>query len=213
MRTLSQILVDCNAYLDLDAAVPTGTELTTRTNYANQAVWDATAIAQFSEFQNVYEVNVSGNATISLPSGFREFQTAPRLFDSSLTWIEYPEIRPDERYEKEENDKYCYVLGNPASGYKAIFNNLTANCTLSVTYQRYPTGFATLTDICELSDPQYVVSQIESLVLQSRRDERFPTKDAEAQRKLKNMVGREMKTPGGGTNTIKRTGIANYILE
>jgi hypothetical protein len=213
MRTLNQILIDCNAYLDLDASVPTGSELSTRTNYANQAVWEASAIAQFSEFQNVYEVNVSGNATISLPSGFREFMTAPRLLDSSMAWIEYPEIRPDERYGKEETDKYCYVLGNPSSGYKAIFNNLTANCSLSITYQRYPSGFATLTDICELSDPQYVVNKIESLVLQSRRDERFPTKDAEAERRLRNMIGRESKTPSGGTNTVKRIGIANYVLD
>ena len=148
MRTLNQILIDCNAYLDLDASIPTGTELTTRTNYANQAVWEASAIAQFSEFQNVYEVNVSGNATISLPTGFREFQTAPRLMDSSLDWVIYEEIKPDDRYGKVSTDKYCYVLGNPATGYNAIFNNLTANCTLSITYQRYPSGFATLTNIC-----------------------------------------------------------------
>jgi hypothetical protein len=213
MRTLNQILIDCNAYLDLDASVPTGTELTTRTNYANQAVWEASAIAQFSEFQNVYEVNVSGNATIPLPTGFREFQTAPRLMDSSLDWVIYEEIKADDRYGKVSTDKYCYILGNPATGYNAIFNNLTANCTLSITYQRYPSGFATLTNICELSDPTYVVSKIESLVLQSRRDERFPTKDAEAERKLRNMVGRESKTPGGGTNQVKRVGTANYVLE
>lgn len=212
MRTLSQILLDANAYLDLDASEPTGSELTTRTNYANQAIWEASDIAQFPEFQNTYEV-MSTSATLSLPSGFREFMTAPRLLDSSLTWIEYPEIRPDERYGKESTDKYCYVLGNPASGYTAVFNNLTANCTLSLTYQRYPSGFATLTDVCELSDPQYVVARIESLVLQSRRDERFPFKDAEAERRLHNMVGRKSKPPTGGSNIIRRTGVANYVLE
>jgi len=84
-------------------------------------------------------------------------------------------------------DKYCYVLGNPSSGYTAVFNNLvSANCTLSITYQRYPSGFATLTDVCELPDPEYVVCKIESLVLQSRRDERFPLKEAETERKLRN---------------------------
>jgi len=138
MRTLQTILQDANAYLDLDASVPTGTELTTRINYANQAIWEASAIAQFSEFQNVYEVNVSSGATITLPSNFKEFMTAPRLLDSTLTWIDYAEIRPDERYSKTTTDKYCYVLGNPASGYYAIFNNLASNCTLSITYQRYP---------------------------------------------------------------------------
>jgi len=212
VRTLSQILTDCNAYLDLDASEPTGSELTTRTNYANQAIWEATAIAQFREFQKTYEVRAT-SATLSLPSGFREFMTAPRLLDSSLIWIDYPEIRPDERYGKTSTDKYCYVLGNPSEGYKAVFNNLDTNCTLSLTYQRYPSGFATLTDVCELSDPQYVVNKIESLVLQSRRDERFPTKDAEAERRLRNMVGRGSKPPTGGTNIIRRTGVANYVLE
>jgi len=213
MRTLSQILTDCNAYLDLDASEPTGTELTTRTNYANQAIWEASAIAQFSAFKNVYEVNVSSGATIPLPTVFREFQTAPRLLNSSLVWEAYEEIEPGDRYGKVSTDKYCYVLGNPSEGYNAIFNNLTANCTLSVTYQRYPSGFATLTDVCELTDPQYVVNKIESLVLQSRRDERFPIKDAESERRLKNMVGRESKPPTGGTNITKRTGSANYVLE
>ena len=177
MRTLQTILTDANAYLDLDAAVPTGSELVTRTNYANQAVWEASDIAQFPEFQKSYEVRAT-SATISLPSGFREFMTAPRLLDSSLTWLDYPEIRPDERYGKSTTDKYCYILGNPSEGYVAVFNNADTNCTLSITYQRYPSGFATLTDVCELSDPQYVVSRIESLVLQSRRDEGFPYKDA-----------------------------------
>jgi hypothetical protein len=139
--------------------------------------------------------------------------TAPRLLNSSLAWIDYPEIRPDERYGKESTDKYCYVLGNPSEGYTAVFNNLESTATLSITYQRYPSGFATLTDICELSDPQYVVNKIESLVLQSRRDERFPVKDAETERRLLNMVGRESKPPTGGTNIIRRIGVSNYVLE
>jgi len=212
MKTLSQILTSANAYLDLDASEPTGTELTTRTNYANQAVMEAGDIAQFPEFQKTYEVRAT-SATLSLPSGFREFMTAPRLLNSSMVWEEYPEIRPDERYAKESTDKYCYVLGNPNEGYTAVFNNISSTATLSLTYQRYPSGFATLTDVCELSDPQYVVAKIESLVLQSRRDERFPLKDAEAERRLRNMVGRKSKPPTGGTNIIKRIGISNYVLE
>lgn len=212
MRTLEDLLVDANAYLDLDAAVPTGTELTTRTNYANQAIWEASAVAQFKEFQNIHIVNVSTCATIPLPTGFREFMTAPRLL-TDTGWEAYEQIQIEEIYSKNSDDKYCYVLGNPADGYNAIFNGLTANCTISIPYQRFPSGFATLTSICELPDPQYVVAKIESLVLQSRRDERFPTKDAEAERRLRNMVGRESKKPGGGTNQIRRTGASNYVLE
>lgn len=212
-RNLNQILIDCNAYLDLDATLPTGTELTTRSNYANQAVLDASAIGQFREFQGVFTVNVSSSATITLPTGFREFMTAPRLLNTEGGWDAYEEIDPMEVYSKVSTDKYCYLLGNPATGYNAIFNSLTANCTLSITYQRFPSGLLTLTDICELTDPQYVVTKVESLVLQSRRDERFPTKEAEAERKLRNMLGRESKTVGGGTNQVKRTGAANYVLD
>jgi hypothetical protein len=50
-------------------------------------------------------------------------------------------------------------------------------------------------------------------VLQSRRDERFPVKDAEAERRLKNMVGRSSKSVTGGTNTTRRIGVANYIID
>lgn len=212
MRSLQNILIDCNAYLDLDASVPTGSELSTRTNYANQAVWDASAIGQFKEFKSIYTIGVTSSASIPLPSGFREFMTAPRLLVGT-GWDPYEQIAPEDLYSKETSDKYCYVLGNPSEGYTAVFNNLTANSTLSMTYQRYPSGFATLSSVCELSDPQYVVSKIESLVLQSRRDERFPIKDAEAERKLKNMLGRESKTLGGGTNQVKRIGASNYVLE
>jgi len=212
MKTLQTILVEANAYLDLEAAEPSGTELTTRSSYANQAVWEATAVAQFREFQNVYTVNVSSSASISLPSNFREFMVAPQLLDSSGKWVPYEQIDPMEIYNKQSSDKYCYVLGNPASGYTAIFNNLTANSTLSIVYQRYPSGLATLTDVCELSDPQYVVEKVKSYVLQSRRDERFPQVDAMAEQKLKNMVGRSQKLPQGGSNQVRRTGAASYIL-
>lgn len=213
MKNLLTILIEANAYLDLDAAQPAGTELSTRTSYANQAIWEASAVAQFREFQNIYVVNVSSAATISLPSDFREFMTAPRLLDSNGTWVAYEQIDPLDVYGKQSSDKYCYVLGNPSSGYNAIFNNLTANCTLSIVYQRYPSGLATLTDVCELPDPQYVVEKIKSYVLQSRRDERFPQVQAMSEQKLKNMVGRSQKLPQGGNNQVRRTGSANYILE
>ena len=64
---------------------------------------------------------------------------------------------------------------------------------------------ATLTDRCELSDPGYVVNKAESYVLQARGDDRFPYVDAKAEMKLKNMIGRDMKTPGGQYRTVKQT--------
>jgi hypothetical protein len=78
MRTLSQILVDANAFLDLDAAVPTSSELTSRVNYANQAVWDAAGVGQLKEFHTIHEVNPGSSSRVSLPNNFREFMASPK---------------------------------------------------------------------------------------------------------------------------------------
>ena len=196
MKTLSDILVDVNAYVDLNAALPTGDELITRINYANQAIWDAAAISQLSEFDRIYNTTSTASATIPLPSGFHEFKVSP-MVGSNGNWIEYPEISPEDRYSKETGDKYCYVLGNPREGYFAIFNGLDSGQTVSFTYQAFPSGFATLTDICELDDPTYVSTKTESYVLQSRGSDKFPYVDAVSERKLKNLIGRGMKSAGG----------------
>lgn len=211
MRTLQSILIDANAYLDLEATAPTSTELVTRANYANQAIWDASAVAQFSELHQIYEVLVSDNASVSLQSNFREFVVAPKQ-NVGGGWVDFPEIKPQDRFNKVSTDRYCYVVGNPAIGYTAVFNGLTANATLSMDFQRYPSGLLTLTDVCELSDPTYVTSKIEAYVLESRNNDRFPIVKAEANGKLQNMVGREMKTPGGGINTTPRQGSAAYSI-
>lgn len=211
-RTLNDILIDANAYLDLEAAAPTSTELATRTNYANQAIWDASATAQLKEFQKIYTVDPGTLASISLPNNFRELMGPVHQQLPSGKYDPFEEIYPSERFAKESGDKYVYILGNPAEGYTAVFNNLTANCTLSFDYQRFPSGLLTLTDVCELSDPTYVTSKVEAYVLESRNNERFPTKNAEAGVKLQNMIGRGMKAPGGGSSTIRRQGASAYSI-
>ena len=202
MKTLSEILIDVNATLDLEAASPTGDELTTRANYANQAVWDATATAQLSELKLEYLVGISSNLTVALPSNFRELQENPQLWSGGV-WNEYPAVEAEEKYEKSSGDYYSYILGNPASGYNLILNSSLTNSTLSVIYQRYPSGLLTLTDTCELSDPQVVSRKIESYVLYSRADERFPLAEQKAEKQLLNMIGREMKTSSGQGKSTK----------
>ena len=196
MRTLLQILIDVNSTLDLEAEAPTGDELTTRSNYANQAVWDASATGQLSEFKLEYLVGISSNVTVSLPSNFRELQEDPQLWDGTA-WTVFPTKEVEEKYDEDSQNYFSYVLGNPASGFNLILNNPIANATLSIIYQRFPSGLLTLTDVCELSDPQVVARKIESYVLYSRNDERFPLAEQKAEQQLANMMGREMKTSTG----------------
>lgn len=197
MKTLSDILVEANATLDLDATAPSGTELTTRTNYADQAVWDAAAMGQLNEFKSEFLSTTSTLATIPLPSGFRELMDDPRIATSS-GWESWEAIEVEQKYTKGSQDRYCYILGNPSSGYSLIFNQIVASGSLSIIYQRFPSGLQTLTDTCELSDPQYVVRKIESYVLYSRSDDRFPIAEQRAGSALANMVGRGMKGTTGG---------------
>jgi hypothetical protein len=202
MKTLQNILYHVNSFVDLERSLPTGDELKTRVDYADRSVWEASAVAQLNEFTKVYEVNSGSNTDITLPIGFREFKTNPQQFNGS-TWDEFEEINPEDKYSRTSGSKYCYVLGNPSDGYIAHFNNITANATLSIVYQRYPSGFATYTDKCELSDPMYVVNKTESYVLQARGDDRFPYVDSQADLKLKNMIGRGSKTPGGQVRSAR----------
>ena len=197
MRTLSQILTDANAILDLEASEPTGTELITRANYADRAVHYAAAKVQLPEFKDEF-TSTATCVTVSLPSNFREPMENPRLLDSDGNWREYIMREAEERYVNHDNDYWAYIMGNPSSGYNLIFNSLLTGCTLSFIYQRYPSGLATLTDVCELSDSQYVVDKIESYVLYSRSDERFQIADTRAERALANMTGRGMKGSTGG---------------
>lgn len=206
-KTLSQILVDANSFLDLTAELPTGDELLTRVNYANQAVQDAAAVGQFKEFSALYAVNPSALASIALPANFRELETSPTQLQSDGSWYQFEAVNPSEISSKDTADRYCYVLGNALTGYSITFNNLTANASLSISYQRFPSGMATLADVCELSDPQYVVAKIESYVLQGRSDDRFPIVEADAQRRLQNMLGRESKLV---VNETRKKGNALY---
>jgi len=200
MTTLNEILLDSSSTLDLSASLPVGEELTLRQNYANQAVKDAASNGQFSEFTTEYTLYTTGSTNVPI-SGFRELELNPMVL-SSGGWTEYPEIDIKDKYTASGN--FCYVTGNPQSGYALQFSDtLTADMTLSVIYQRYPSGMPSLSSICELSEASYVTRKIESYVFYSRGDDKFPTAEARANTVLLNMVGREMKGAGGQSRDTK----------
>lgn len=211
MKTLQEILIESAAYLDLSASLPTTAEIAVRSSYANQSLWEAVSISQLPEFRQVYTSYLSG-ATLTLPSNFKEFMGKPHVSTGSA-WEPFDEINPQDQYAKGTSDKYCYVLGNAASGHYAVFNGFTAGATVSFPYFRNPTGMATLTSVCELSDPQYVVASINSYVLQSRGDERFPFVNSEKERKLQNIVGKSMRDTTGGKSSVPRSGLSSYTID
>lgn len=207
-RTLQQILIDANSYLDLDASLPIGDDLTVRTEYAKQAVREWADAYRWRELSTPYSV-LATSATISLPTGFKELEAIPQ--DSSGEY--YPEVRVADRLTQDDGDKFSFITGNEVTGYVMTLENLpNEDTTISLTYQRQASVMATLTDICEVPDDQFVVKKIISYVLQSRSDERFPTVESEAQRLLSNMIGRSMSQTSGGSNRMRRTGSAAYAI-
>ena len=203
MATLQDILYSVNSFLDLERELPTGTELLTRVNFADQVVKDAASLYRFKEFETLYYPSTSTLASLTLPTNFRELSNTPSEMSAGGTYKSFPQIRLSEVYENTNKDNdFCYLLGNDMEGHTLVFNGLTNNATLSLQYQRFPSGMATLSDICELPDPEYVKQKVISYVLQSRSDDRFPQIEADAQRRLQNMVGRQMIQPKGGVNRM-----------
>jgi hypothetical protein len=202
--TLNQILLDASAVLDLSSSLPTGDELTLRQNYANQALNDAAATGQFPEFRVEYNLYTTGGTQVPV-SGFRELEVFPQALATN-GWLEFEEINEIDKYDATGN--YFYITGNPQSGYVFNFSSgLEASMTLSIIYQRYPSGMPTLTSVCELSDPTYITRKIESYVLYSRGDDRFQIAEARANAVLQNMTGRKMKSPSG----LPKTAGAGFI--
>lgn len=210
MATLQQILLDASAVLDLSGSLPTGDELTLRQNYANQALNDAAATGQFPEFRVEYNLYTTGGTAIPL-AGFRELETNPRAL-SSTGWKTFEEVEIVNREDAvADKSDFCWLTGNPQSGYVMNFSaNLVANMSLSVIYQRYPSGMPSLSSICELSDPTYVTRKIESYVMYSRGDDRFQTAESRANNVLLNMTGRKMKS-SGGQGRVTSSGFSNPL--
>ena len=71
-RTLSNILIDANSYLDLEAAEPTGDDLTVRVAYAQSAVREWADAYRWKELSTPI-TSVATNTTLSLPANFKEF--------------------------------------------------------------------------------------------------------------------------------------------
>ena len=207
MATLSDLLIQANSYLDLAAELPTGDDLEVRINYAKQAVNEWGSTYKWRQLKSKTYYYATG-ATVSLASNFRELLSPPvDVNDQS-----YPEIPLEQSDYVNESDRYCYVQGNALEGHSLIMAALASGATLSVAWQRYPSSMATLSDVCELPDPEYVKWKIISYTLQSRSDERFPIVDAEANRVLQNMIGREMVRLPGGHNRTPKSGSSAWRI-
>lgn len=204
-RTLEQILKDQNTILERSYELPTSDELTYRTQVINQSVRKWGESAQWRQLKvTISPAVTAANATISLGSNFRELTQAPQVQTGTSTWREYPEEQPEAIYAKDESDYYCYVTGNPATGYYVKFNNLASGASLSISHLIYPSGMATLPDQCEVPDPEFVLFDSTATIL-GPSSPRFTELRSLANEALRNMINREGVVTPGGSNQVRRT--------
>jgi len=212
MATLNDILLDSSSYLDIDASLPTGTELATRVRFSKLAVNEWAQAYRWRQLKVDYSPSLASFASIGIP-GFRFLDGPPMEFLSSGLYQEYPEIAPADRFAKASDDQYSWMTGNDQTGWALHLNGINVNATLSnIPYYRGPSGMATLTDVCEVPDAQFVTDRIISYVLQSRNDERFPIVLANGNRLLRNMFSVEMVRLPGGINSTKKQGSSAYSI-
>lgn len=208
LKTLSQILVDVNSYIDLTAELPTGDDLDARQNFAQQAVEEWSNAYRWRQLGKSTDYFATG-ATHTLEQNFRELTSPPRQGNS----FEFPEVQRSELFNKNSGDKFSIVNTDYMVGSTLILQGFpVSGATISYSWQRFPSNMSTLTSICEVPDPEFVKLKIISYVLQSRLDERFPTVEARANLILQNMIGREMITRPGGSLSIPRYGTAAWRL-
>ena len=210
--TLETILKKINAYLDFKYETPSSSSDVNRiTSYVNQAIDEWGDAYEWRQLKENYYFLATGNASVSLPTTFRNFLIDP-VQENNGSIEEFPEIKMEDRFQYESDDEYCYVLGNNSDGYTAIFNALATNVTVSFLYQRYPSGVATLSDSIETPSPDFVFKKALAIELQTRFDERWQAVDQEAQRILNNMIGREMIVRPGGENRQRRIGASAWRI-
>ncbi len=200
--TLQEILINSSAYLDQSTSIPTSDDFNIRLNFANQRIREWENSYRFSELKTKYTIGAT-LASIPLPSNFSAIAGNPKeLLDSNNNWQEYTQVDPSYIYDQQD-PHFSYILNDTI-----IFNNLSSGATISIDYFRSAATLATLTDVCEVPDGNYVVNGIIASVLQARNDDRFPVVEAKTQNLLMGMIGNNQSSGSSSTRAPKK----NYHL-
>ena len=200
---LSDILKSVGAIADQDASLPTGSDLTQRIQFANDALAEWADTYTWQDLRTTIYINTTTDSTtsIGLPTNFRE-PMSPIVNFLNTGYKEIYELIPaQDRFNKIPEDKYCYVTGLYGTKALVIPNGLASGASLQFDYMSFPSSLATLTDSVPISATQYMVKKVTALVLQGRGDPRFPSIQNDAQRILSNAI-EEQNVPFGRVNRI-----------
>jgi hypothetical protein len=200
---LSDILKSVGAITEQDASLPTGSDLTQRIQFANDALAEWADTYTWTDLRSTLYLNTTNDSTTSLglPTNFREpFSSVVNFLTTGYKEF-YDLIPAQERFNKESTDKYCYIDGLYNNKALIIPNGLGSGASLQFDYLSFPSSLTSINDTVPISATQYMVKKIAALVLQGRGDPRFPSIQNDAQRILSNAI-EEQNVPFGRLNRI-----------
>ncbi len=207
--TLEQILQRVGGYVDQDTTTPTGTDLTSRTNYVNRAYNEWASSYDWEQLTEVTSLATAGvsNVSFGLPSNYRKPMSAVNYYSAAVP-EQYTIIPRNERFDVNRwsnynDNKVAWVDGDPANGFSiTTYKGFVSGASLVMDIQVYPTSLISLTDQPVIDDPEYLVDRAIAYVLEARSDSRFPTMLANANQKLQTMLERQNAGNKGKKNTI-----------
>jgi hypothetical protein len=205
MKTLEDVLKASSSYTDQEATVPTGTDLSTRTMYANRALNEWSDYDDWNDLTSTYPFTVTGTSgvsySLSLPATFRKPMSPLAVYSGTVpTLFEF--IPRDERFTLDSTKNYCYLEGSVGAYTLTVPKSLASGVSCLMDIQSFPTSLASLTDVIPTKSADYIAQRIISLILESRGDSRFPIAKAEADAKLASMSEAENAGNLGQHNQI-----------
>lgn len=202
MATLSNILADIGAIVNQDTTLPTGTDLSMQVNLVDQSLKEWGEAYEWKQLRVPnYALPFALSATsIALPGNFEKLMGRP--FNAALTTgNDYEELRPEDRFTKQTNDRYCWTGGDDSIGHYIVLNPaLASGASIVFDYQSVPSSMATLQDVCVCPSKNFITHRVIGKIYESRSDPRFQTFKTYADNTMVQLIQEEAALSGAMTN-------------
>lgn len=201
--------------LDPDTSNISTSDYAIRLNYINRRERMWSEHGQWHALTKEYNVLAStstGNASIALPSDFRNLVGFPKITYDGVNTEAFAQISLQEREQFDDAvSRYVIITGNPNTGYNMFVNpattsrNLTSGASIKIVYHATPTSMASPADVVTCPNPEYLVQGVISDFWESRGDPRFQNARLEANLILQNMIEFENTPSEASYNDRVRT--------
>lgn len=200
---VGSILKSVGALTEQDAVFPTGTDLTVRIQYVNDALAEWADAYTWEDLRVTYEINTTTATTsIGLPSNFREPLSTLYVYgEETQKPVEYVLINARDRFARDSTEKYCYLQGTIGSKSIQVPNMIDSGASCVLDYMSFPSSVASFNDTVPITSSQYLVKRVAAMVFQARGDSRYPLLQADAERFLSNTI-EEQNVPFGKVNRM-----------